>query len=178
MSVFRLTPRNQPEERRSQRPTCQYIQLCCCSQWARSAMHRPCKFRQITPLLTLQLVTALPVHYDFTVSLNVHTVKMDISSESSWCYQQKKGSAMPTDARARTHLYFDYIWHNQPKITAEISNFWLFLLSYGYQGTRARTKSSGLVHFTAPLSYLQFCLALRSYYFASSCDPCQCFVQD
>jgi hypothetical protein len=27
------------------------------------------------------------------------------------------------DRRARTHPYFDYIWHNQLKITAEISNF-------------------------------------------------------
>jgi len=54
------------------------------------------------------------------------------------------------DAHARTHIYFDDIWHNQPKITAEISNFWLFLLSYGWPGTRTHAQNAHGLYILPP----------------------------
>jgi hypothetical protein len=80
--------------------------------------------------------------------------------------------------RARTHTYTSIKFGTEhsmislksvPKIQTSISaELWL------PGDKRARTKWSGLVHFTAPLSYFRFSLALRSHNFASSRDACQC----
>jgi len=129
--------RNQPEERRSQRPMCQYC----------AAVHSE-----------LDLPSTGRASFDKSHLYWSQLYRYTMTSQFHWIFIQRKLTFLlshleiaskrralqcrPTRTHACTRLYFDYIWHNQPKITAEISNFWIFLLSYGCQGTHVRAQNA------------------------------------